>query len=100
MVCAGTKPEALNGYVYFSCLREILDQKGYFMKVRGKGMKITEKKEPVSTIPKGVWEASRPESDKEKGNRESTATTDLQGNGYPKSNGSSDSSNNSSNEKK
>lgn len=45
-------------------------------------MKITEKKKPVQTMPKGVWEASRPDTD---GVPEttSTKTTDLQGNGYP-----------------
>ncbi len=44
-------------------------------------MKITDKKKPVKTVPKGVWEGSRPE--KNKTNPE-TLTTDLQGNGYPK----------------
>lgn len=42
-------------------------------------MKESEKKKPIQTIPKGVWEASRPENGKKKG----TKTTDLQGNGYP-----------------
>lgn len=45
-------------------------------------MKITDKKKPVKTIPKGVWESSRPEEDKEK-TSSATQTTDLQGNGYP-----------------
>lgn len=44
-------------------------------------MKITDKNKPVKTIPKGVWEGSKPE--KEKSNSASL-TTDLQGNGYPK----------------
>ena len=45
-------------------------------------MKITDKNKPVSTIPKGVWESSRPAPDKDKGNP-SAKSTDLQGNGYP-----------------
>lgn len=45
-------------------------------------MKITEKKKPVQTIPKGVWESSNPVKEKEKENT-SSKTTDLQGNGYP-----------------
>lgn len=45
-------------------------------------MKINDKKKPVNTIPKGVWESSRPEKDKEQ-TSSSTQTTDLQGNGYP-----------------
>lgn len=45
-------------------------------------MKFTDKDKPISTIPKGVWESSRPESDKEK--NDSSETTDIQGNGYPK----------------
>lgn len=45
-------------------------------------MKITEKKKPVQTIPKGVWESSNPIKEKEKENT-SSKTTDLQGNGYP-----------------
>ena len=44
-------------------------------------MKITEKKKPVNTVPKGVWESSRPEPDKKK--TTVTPVTDLQGNGYP-----------------
>lgn len=47
-------------------------------------MKITEKKKPVQTIPKGVWESSRPGRNTEKGQvHVSNKTTDLQGNGYP-----------------
>ena len=45
-------------------------------------MKITDKKKPVQTIPKGVWESSNPIKEKEKENT-SNKTTDLQGNGYP-----------------
>lgn len=47
-------------------------------------MKITEKKKPIDTIPKGVWESSRPVRDKEgnKGN-DTDPTTDWQENGYP-----------------
>ena len=45
-------------------------------------MKITDKKKPVDTIPKGVWESSRPVPDKKKSSS-ATETTDLQGNGYP-----------------
>lgn len=43
-------------------------------------MKITDKKKPINTIPKGVWESSRPAQEKR---TKSTPTTDLQGNGYP-----------------
>ncbi|MDE6529878.1 MAG: hypothetical protein K2K96_03795 [Lachnospiraceae bacterium] len=43
-------------------------------------MKAVEYKKPVSTIPEGVWESSRP---KEKNDQQCTQTTDLQGNGYP-----------------
>lgn len=53
-------------------------------------MKITEKKKPVKTIPNGVWEASRPDSDNSEYDSHSdkkkctfTPSTDLQGNGYP-----------------
>ena len=47
-------------------------------------MKITEKKKPVQTIPKGIWESSRPGRNTEKvQGRPSGKTTDLQGNGYP-----------------
>ena len=44
-------------------------------------MKITDKKKPVNTIPKGVWESSR--DNQNKTNNHSDAATDLQGNGYP-----------------
>ncbi len=45
-------------------------------------MKITDKKKPITTVPKGVWESSRPAQDK--GNDKPDApSTDLQGNGYP-----------------
>ncbi len=46
-------------------------------------MKFTEKKKAVQTIPKGVWESSRPVPDKNRSNA-AAASTDLQGNGYPK----------------
>ncbi len=49
-------------------------------------MKITDKKKPVQTIPKGVWESSRPDSYKNTGSQQErpvNKTTDLQGNGYP-----------------
>ncbi len=45
-------------------------------------MKITDKKKPVNTIPQGVWENDRPDQNKDK-NSTLTASTDLQGNGYP-----------------
>ncbi|MBO5092910.1 MAG: hypothetical protein J6C33_00975 [Lachnospiraceae bacterium] len=45
-------------------------------------MKITDKKKPVDTIPKGVWESSRPASGKGE-KKSSTPSSDLQGNGYP-----------------
>ncbi len=45
-------------------------------------MKTSDKKKPVRTIPDGVWESSRP-SQKNKIKSNPTATTDLQGNGYP-----------------
>lgn len=45
-------------------------------------MKMTDKKKPINTVPKGVWESSRPASNKDKSTR-ATETTDLQGNGYP-----------------
>lgn len=44
-------------------------------------MKITEKKKPVSTVPKGVWESSRPLQEKEEENR--SPSVDMQENGYP-----------------
>lgn len=42
-------------------------------------MKKTEKKEPIKTIPKGVWESTTPYKQSEK----KEITTDLQENGYP-----------------
>jgi len=44
-------------------------------------MKSTDKDKSIKTIPKGVWESSRPEKDDNSG--KSSASTDLQGNGYP-----------------
>lgn len=44
-------------------------------------MKATDKKKPVRTVPKGVWETSLPAPDKKK--QENDISTDLQGNGYP-----------------
>ena len=45
-------------------------------------MKSTEKKKPVNTTPKGVWEGSDPR--RRKGETQNPSlTTDLQGNGYP-----------------
>ena len=46
-------------------------------------MKITDKKKPIKTIPKGVWESTRPDSGKNKSDS-FTESTDLQGNGYTK----------------
>lgn len=43
-------------------------------------MKMTEKDKPVQTIPKGVWESSHPDREK---NQHSQADADAQGNGYP-----------------
>ncbi len=45
-------------------------------------MKITDKKKPISTVPKGVWESSRPVRDKSN-NKPASPSADLQGNGYP-----------------
>lgn len=45
-------------------------------------MKITDKKKPIHTVPKGVWESSRPVPDKDK-TSSATESTDLQKNGYP-----------------
>lgn len=45
-------------------------------------MKNTDKKQPVNTIPKGVWESSRP-NQKEDKSEHPDAAVDLQGNGYP-----------------
>lgn len=46
-------------------------------------MKFADKDKPIKTMPKGVWESSRPDSNKEKASS-ATESTDLQGNGYPK----------------
>ncbi len=47
-------------------------------------MKETEKKKPIPTIPKGVWESTRPVKDKTRSAKNiSTPAADLQGNGYP-----------------
>lgn len=46
-------------------------------------MKITDKKKPVDTLPKGIWESSNPINDNEENKNTSSASTDLQGNGYP-----------------
>lgn len=45
-------------------------------------MKITDKKKPINTIPKGVWESSNPDSNKNN-DKPTTPYTDKQGNGYP-----------------
>ena len=49
-------------------------------------MKITDKKKPIKTVPKGVWESTRPDSAKDKSDS-FTESTDLQGNGYVKRQG-------------
>lgn len=48
-------------------------------------MKEAEKDKPVRTIPKGVWEASRPDKEENKSEARyvNKQTTDAQGNGYP-----------------
>lgn len=46
-------------------------------------MKITDKKKPVNTLPKGIWESSNPVKEKGKNKDPFTPSTDLQGNGYP-----------------
>lgn len=46
-------------------------------------MKNVDKNKPIHTMPKGIWESSRPASNKEKPST-ATESTDLQGNGYPK----------------
>lgn len=48
-------------------------------------MKSDKSDKPIDTIPKGVWESSRPRNDKNKS--KCTVTTDLQGNGYPEKQG-------------
>lgn len=40
---------------------------------------VTDKNKSIKTIPKGVWESSRPSDKRSK----SSKSTDLQGNGYP-----------------
>lgn len=47
-------------------------------------MKITDKKKPIPTMPKGLWESSSPVKSSAKEKEAFTSTTDLQGNGYPK----------------
>lgn len=54
-------------------------------------MKSVEYKKPVNTIPDGVWESSRPNKQIEK-IQQCTASTDLQGNGYPAAGGKNASS--------
>ena len=54
----------------------------YFIQGGGGIMKKTQKKKPVKTTPKGVWEASRSDSKHDKSSETSTQTSDLQGNGY------------------
>lgn len=44
-----------------------------------------DKDKSTNTIPKGVWESSRPDNDKDKS--KCSVTTDLQGNGYPQKQG-------------
>lgn len=44
-------------------------------------MKITEKKQPVNTLPDGIWEGSDPVKNQKEDALSITA--DLQGNGYP-----------------
>lgn len=46
-------------------------------------MKITDKKKPINTMPKGLWESTPPVKKHPKENEPFTKTTDLQGNGYP-----------------
>lgn len=50
-------------------------------------MRFVEKDKPIRTIPKGVWESSRPnEEDKKPKDRDKssfTASTDIQKNGTP-----------------
>lgn len=50
-------------------------------------MKKTDKKKPVSTMPKGVWEASRPTGSEREETISQNAAVDLQGNGYPSQRG-------------
>lgn len=46
-------------------------------------MKKTDKRQPIDTLPKGIWESSNPVRDKKEQKTSTTASTDLQGNGYP-----------------
>jgi len=46
-------------------------------------MKETEKKKTINTMPKGIWEAGRPKSSDNDEKGMLSASTDLQGNGYP-----------------
>lgn len=58
-------------------------------------MNSSKHNEPIKTIPKGVWEASRPDDncnqDSKKDSNTCTLSTDLQGNGYPSPSGAKDS---------
>ncbi|MDE5965246.1 MAG: hypothetical protein K2G89_00210, partial [Lachnospiraceae bacterium] len=45
----------------------------------GGTMKSTDKKKPINTIPKGVWEGSNPTTNKNEKPATPTLTTDLQG---------------------
>ena len=46
-------------------------------------MKLTDKKKPIDTIPKGVWESSHDTKHKKDEQEKLSTTADLQGNGYP-----------------
>ncbi len=46
-------------------------------------MKVTDKEKPVKTIPNGVWESSRPAQNSTQKEKDTSITTDFQGNGYP-----------------
>lgn len=46
-------------------------------------MKATDKKKPIKTTPKGVWESNRPQKEEDNNRGKSSPSTDLQGNGYP-----------------
>lgn len=45
--------------------------------------KTSAKKEAIKTMPKGIWESSKPKTSQDCG--QSSCKTDLQGNGYPDS---------------
>ncbi len=49
---------------------------------------ITDKNKSIKTTPKGVWESTRPRKEDHSG--KSSATMDLQGNGYHRENIKSD----------